>query len=161
MAHPIRLGVGACLLLLSACAPATSTVGTPPPGSTPLLPATVPPTPTPPSSPVALPSYQAGVNLLFYANSGYPTGLSAMLTKLRHDGVNSVSVTFPFYQASLTSDQVASGSGTPPDSQLEGLLETLEGDGFSVMLRPLMDETDLAPGWRGAIEPRSVSAWFA
>ena len=163
-AHLIRLGLGACLLLLSACAPATSTVGTPPPGSTPLLPATAPPatpTPTPTSSPVALPSYQAGVNLLFYANSGYPTGLSKLLTELRHDGVNSIAITFPFYQASLTADSVASGTGTPPDKQLEGLINTLEGDGFSVMLRPLLDETDLAPQWRGAIEPKSPTAWFA
>jgi hypothetical protein len=139
-------------------------VGTPPPGSTPLLPATAPPatpTPTPPSSPVALPSYQAGVNLLFYANSGYPTGLSTMLTKLRHDGVNSISVTFPFYQANPTADSVASGTGTPPDAQVEGLIRTLEGDGFSVMLRPLMDQTDLAPQWRGSIEPKSPTAWFA
>src|ERR1039458_1344508 len=117
--------------------------------------------PTPPSSPVALPSYQAGVNLLFYANSGYPTGLSKMLTELRHDGVNSIAITFPFYQASLTADSVASGTGTPPDTQLEGLINTLEGDGFSVMLRPLLNETDLAPQWRGAIEPRSPTAWFA
>ncbi|MGA3183155.1 MAG: hypothetical protein ABSE52_00950 [Candidatus Dormibacteria bacterium] len=159
-----RLGIGALLLVLGACAPATSTMGTPPPGSTPLLPATLPPptpTPTPPASPVALPSYQAGVNLLFYANSGYPTGLPQLLTELHQDGVNSIAVTFPFYQASLTADSVATGTGTPPDQQLEGLIDTMEGDGFSVMLRPLMDETDLAPEWRGAIAPRSVAAWFA
>jgi hypothetical protein len=84
-----------------------------------------------------------------------------MLTKLRHDGVNSIGVTFPFYQASPAADSVASGAGTPPDTQLEGLIHTLEGDGFSVMLRPLMDETDLAPQWRGSIEPTSPTAWFA
>ena len=110
---------------------------------------------------MALPSYQAGVGLIFYANSGYPTGLAQLLTELHHDGVNSISVTFPFYQSSLTADSVSSGKGTPPDAQLEGMIDTMEADGFSVTLRPLMDETDLAPEWRGAIEPRSVTAWFA
>ena len=159
-----RLGIGAGALLLSACSP-TSAPGTPVPGATPLLPATAPVTtpsaaPTPTASPVPLPAYQAGVNLLFYADAGYQSGLPQLLAELRRDGVNSVAITFPFYQASLTSDAVGSGAGTPPDGQLEGLIDSVEGAGFSVMLRPLEDQTSLAPQWRGAIAPASVSAWF-
>jgi hypothetical protein len=163
---PCLLGAG--LLLLTACAPVSTMETTPLPGATPLLPATLPPspsptmpaTPAPSMSPVALPTYQAGVNLLFYSDADYPAGLTALLTRLRADGVNSVAVTFPFYQASSTASGVGSGSGTPSDQQLTNLIRTLEGDGFSVMLRPLMDQGDLV-SWRGAITPASVSEWFA
>jgi len=160
-----RLAIGAGALLLSACGAATS-AGTPIPGSAPLLPATAPVAtpslaPTPAPSPVPLPAYQAGVDLLFYADAGYKSGLSQLLAELRRDGVNSVAITFPFYQASLTASSVGSGSGTPPDSQLEGLIDSVEAAGFSVMLRPLEDQTSLAPEWRGAIAPASVSAWFS
>ena len=157
-----RLGIGVGALLLSACSAATST-GTPMPGSTPLLPGTPPvttPPPTPTPSPVPLPAYQAGVNLLFYADAGYQSGLPKLLAELRRDGVNSIAITFPFYQASLTANAVGTGSGTPPDAQLEGMIDSVEDAGFSVMLRPLEDQTSLAPEWRGAIAPTSVSAWF-
>ena len=118
------------------------------------------PTPTPVPTPVALPAYQAGVNLLFYANSGWEQEMSALLAELHRDNVNSISLTFPVYQAGPTSTQVTQGSGTPPDTQLEGVVSALEMDGFSVMLRPLMNEGNLAPDWRGTITPSSDAAWF-
>jgi hypothetical protein len=134
--------------------------GTPGVGATPPAPFASTP-PTPPPSPVPLPAYQAGVNLLLYSDPAYATDLPPILAKLHRDHVNSVAVTFPFYMNSLTASSVRTGSGTPPDAQLEGVLDMLEGSGFSVMLRPLMDEKDLAPGWRGSIAPNSISSWFA
>ena len=159
------LGLLASLALLSACGPAAPG-GSDGPRSTPLLPATPPvatrtPVPTPRPTHVPLPAYQAGVNLLLYSDPGYRSALPALITRLRRDHVNSVAVTFPFYQSGLTSSSVHAGSGTPPDAQLSGVVDDLEAAGFSVMLRPLLDESDLAPLWRGAIAPTSVGAWFA
>jgi hypothetical protein len=160
-------GLLVTLLALSGCTQDNS--GGPVAGGTPLLPATMTssptptatPLPTPAPTPVPLPAYQAGVNLLFYADSDWASQLPALVTRLHADNVTCVAFTFPIYQASDTATQVGTGSGTPPDAQLEAVIRTLEGDGFAVMLRPLMDQGDLAPDWRGNISPSSLPAWFA
>lgn len=135
-------------------------------GGTPLLPATATPTPTPtpvptpPPTPVPLPAYQAGVALDFYANSTWKAELPGLLTELHHDRVTCVSLTFPIYQAGDNATQVTAGTGTPSDPDLEAVIRSMEASGFSVTLRPLMDENDLAPDWRGNITPSSDAAWF-
>ena len=164
-----RVGaVGALLslsLLLGCGAPGgqfpTSLPTTPPssPSSSTLTPAT--PVPTPVPTPVSLPSFQAGINLLFYENTDYASQLPPLMAELHKDQINSVALTFPFYQAGLTSTTMVAGSGTPPENQLTTIISSLEENGFSVMLRPLLDETDLAPRWRGMLQPSSVAAWFA
>ena len=133
-------------LLLGCGAPGgqfpTSLPTTPPssPSSSTLTPAT--PVPTPVPTPVSLPSFQAGINLLFYENTDYASQLPPLMAELHKDQINSVALTFPFYQAGLTSTTMVAGSGTPPENQLTTIISSLEENGFSVMLRPLLDETD-------------------
>jgi hypothetical protein len=56
---------------------------------------------------------------------------------------------------------VRRGGDTPTDDALAALVGQARERGFTVMLRPLLDEASILPHWRGEIQPASVSAWFA
>jgi hypothetical protein len=68
---------------------------------------------------------------------------------------------FPIYTDGLHSDVVHRGQYTPPDGYLSEMIRQSRARGFSVMLRPLIDEGNLQPGWRGSIAPTNPTAWFA
>ncbi|NUO46881.1 MAG: hypothetical protein HOV82_33205 [Streptomyces sp.] len=78
-------------------------------------------------------------------------------------GANSVSISFPFYIESRTSNVLSEGAKTPSPARVERVLKVFKDAGFRTTLRPIMDEGSLkqANGWRGNIEPDSRSAWFA
>lgn len=130
--------------------------------------ATPAPTPTPlpaARAPKRPPDHRAGFNLLLYGSAGaYRVKLPVLLEQLRADGANSLAVTFPFYQDGASSTEVRAGKDTPSDSDLDGIVRIAQAAGFSVLLRPVMDEASLIPtdaGWRGSIHPSSRPAWFA
>ncbi|MHC3473732.1 glycoside hydrolase family 113 [Streptomyces sp. 7R007] len=77
-------------------------------------------------------------------------------------GANSVSISFPFYIDSRTSNELSTGAKTPSPQRLERVLKVFKDAGFRTTLRPIMDEGTLKQnnGWRGNIEPASRSAWF-
>jgi hypothetical protein len=76
-------------------------------------------------------------------------------------GANIVSIGFPFFQATPTSNAVNAGFGTPTPARLALLVAAAKAKGLQVEIRPLLDEVSLKPGWRGTIAPTSPSAWFA
>lgn len=84
---------------------------------------------------------------------------------------NSVSINFPFYEVGqtptngqMTASAVQSGSGTPSVQLLASFVRVAQQDGLTVQLRPLLseegDSISQAFGWRGAIAPANVNAWF-
>ncbi|WP_416972364.1 glycoside hydrolase family 113 [Streptomyces sp. 4F14] len=77
-------------------------------------------------------------------------------------GANSVSISFPFFTASPTSDTLSAEAKTPSPERLRTVLHVFEKAGFRTTLRPVMDERALTPtdDWRGSIAPASDSAWF-
>lgn len=106
--------------------------------------------------------FQAGMNILVY---GRPDMREVVDTfeHLRQLGVNSVSINFPFYQTDFRASEVNTNSiYTPTIDELQMLIEKAHHAGFSVMIRPIMDEqVFLADGmWRGQIEPDNPEAWF-
>lgn len=106
--------------------------------------------------------FQAGMNLLIY---GHPDLLEArwMFTHLRELGVNSVAITFPFYQRDWEANEVMINPAiTPTIIELQGLIEEAHAVGLSVMLRPILDEESLVTSnvWRGQIKPTDADAWF-
>ncbi|MGX9891306.1 glycoside hydrolase family 113 [Streptomyces sp. NPDC002276] len=77
---------------------------------------------------------------------------------------NSISVSFPFYTGTRTSNEISGGDKTPTPERLTRVLRIFHEAGLRTTVRPLMDEKSLdtaAGGWRGNIKPTDRTAWFA
>jgi hypothetical protein len=88
-------------------------------------------------------------------------------------GANSIALAYPFYTESITADRVlmsdrcASNPGgaaplqnTVSPERLAVLVRAAHAAGLKVVLRPLLDETNLTK-WRGVLAPANEQAWFA
>ena len=174
-----RLALALSLVVLAAC---TQSVAPLKPSSIPSLAASPSPSlsPSPPPAAVMAPqpimvtsprkspsSFRAGVSLLMYGNDvSYQKESAILFDQLATDNVNSLSIVFPIYQSSYyATDPHADPVHTPSNAELAWIIQSAKARGFSVMLRPLLDERTLygAPpgGWRGGIQPSSSIAWFA
>jgi hypothetical protein len=129
--------------------------------------ATPAPTPTPIKK-VARPrtspaDFQAGLSILVYGHDPGPAdAFGQLLDEVVGDDVNSLAIAFPVYTDGPRSNRVHPGQDTPSDASLTSLVKQAKARGFSIMLRPVLDESSLPPPmWRGQIEPASPSAWFA
>ncbi len=105
--------------------------------------------------------FHSGLSILLYAHDPPLASYAQLLDQLVGDNVNSLSLAFPVYTDGLRSDTVHAGPDTPSDNTLTALVRQAKARGFTVMLRPLLDEASILPNWRGEIEPVSPSAWFA
>jgi hypothetical protein len=78
---------------------------------------------------------------------------------------NSIGITFPMYTDGATPTKVYTKAGTTPTpSSLQALIGYAKDRGLRVMVRPIIDESNIKNGkgaWRGSIKPPSISAWFA
>ena len=106
--------------------------------------------------------FQQGMNVLIY---GHPDMAEAhrVFQHLRKLGVNSVAINFPLYQTDWQGNDVQMNPTiTPTIPELTELIERAHAVGLSVMLRPLLDESNLmiANKWRGQIKPNDPNAWF-
>jgi len=79
-------------------------------------------------------------------------------------GANSVGISFPIFTDGARPTRVYTKDGvTPTSASLQVLIRAAKARGLRVLLRPLLDEANIAtsPGaWRGSIEPRNMAAWF-
>lgn len=106
--------------------------------------------------------FQAGMNVLVY---GHPNISEAdqMYQTLRELGINSIAITFPFFQENWRANEVkVHPTDTPTLTELQTLIEKAHEQGLSVMLRPILDEESMVESdlWRGQIEPNDPDAWF-
>ncbi len=90
-------------------------------------------------------------------------------------GANSVSIAFPFYMTGPTTNTVFTADlcsqaepspvplRSPSPARLAILVQAAESAGLQVMVRPLMDQSNLDAfgDWRGVVAPTSDPAWFA
>ncbi|GAA1895381.1 hypothetical protein GCM10009687_76210 [Asanoa iriomotensis] len=75
---------------------------------------------------------------------------------------NSMAVNFPFDVNGRTGTTVrADAKSTPSPKRMAILLEEAKRSKVRVTLRPLLDESSVAPAWRGKIAPTSRDKWFA
>jgi Glycoside Hydrolase Family 113 len=106
--------------------------------------------------------FEAGFSLLVYSGDSSPAaGYGEVLDRMVALNVNSLAIVFPIYTDDVRSTTVRRGPDTPPDEHLAALVRGARARGFSVMLRPVLDEASILPSWRGAIRPRDAAAWFA
>lgn len=92
-------------------------------------------------------------------------------TAFKGIGANSIGITFPLYMPSLTSNIVTANDEchgphyTPSPPRLGVLVRIAHSLHLEVLLRPVIDETNLrtekAGGWRGIIAPTNVKLWFS
>jgi hypothetical protein len=111
-------------------------------------------------------AFQAGIALLLVGNDkNYKVDAAKLFDSLVFANVNSISISIPifmngYYGTKLFTDP----KKTPSDAELSWLITAAQKRGFSIMLRPLLDQPTLygAPpgGWRGTIRPTSVVNWF-
>src|SRR3981081_2819980 len=76
-------------------------------------------------------------------------------------GANALAISFPFFTPGLHANDVSAAGPTPAPQRLRLLVDGATKRGLRVMLRPLLDEGSLTPGWRGSIEPENRNQWFS
>jgi hypothetical protein len=109
-----------------------------------------------------VPEFQAGFSLLVYAaRPDVSAGYGRLLDHLVGLNVNSLSIVFPVYMDDVAGSTVHPGADTPSDDSLTALVRMARARRLTVMLRPILDEANVLPAWRGAIRPRDPAAWFA
>lgn len=112
--------------------------------------------------------FQNGVQLYWHTNSpssAVTQAASRTLDYVVSLGANSVGISFPIYTDGAKPSYVYAGPETPSPAVLGQVVAAARARGLRVMLRPLIDETNISlPGtgaWRGTIKPVNVPAWFA
>ena len=80
-------------------------------------------------------------------------------------GANSVGITFPIFTDGVEPSHVYAGAATPSTESLSVVLAAAKARGLRVMLRPEIDEQNIAAAgngaWRGTIQPSNTAGWFA
>lgn len=113
-----------------------------------------------------LPSYQKGVNLLWYANSLNDESFPRLIDRLQSYGVNAVNIVYPIFMDDRHASTVYTDSDeTPGWDVMQRPIAMLKERGFLVGLRPSLDERNLTgpdgSNWRGTIDPRNKEGWSA
>jgi len=140
------------------------------PTQTPTLESTPSPTPTAiPVVKVANPrqesgDFQAGMAVVIYGNDQeFEVKTRKLLDRLTRLEVNSLCLVFPLFQDNWTSSTVwVDEKRTPSEERIRLFVRESHKRGFTVMLRPILDEASLMPDgqWRGSIKPQDKKAWF-
>jgi hypothetical protein len=111
-------------------------------------------------------SFQAGAGILLYRpDEGWEEDINRWYAYLAERGVNALSLNVPIFTDGVTSNQVFVTERTPSDEELRFAISRAHQMGFTVLLRPLLDEGILTQGnpydWRGTLRPSSISTWFS
>ena len=118
------------------------------------------------------PTPQLGLNSyvqdLCQSNAVWQRDASGQFASFKALGANSVALAFPVYTASLKSNTLFARRTcgtfyqTPSTARLTVAIKAAHALHLRVLLRPLLDETVLKQegGWRGAIKPTNIKAWF-
>ncbi len=113
--------------------------------------------------------FQAGMNIIlrnsdFSDLSELDWKVDALLQRLTSININSLSLTWLIYTDGVRSNDLFVGDDTPSLEAITLFVSKAKAAGFTVMLRPLIDEQAITASgkdeWRGTIRPRNVEAWF-
>lgn len=118
-----------------------------------------------------IPSFQKGYSFLFYGFEDLDEDeywllkkTTTLLDQLQKDNVNSVSLVFPFNQENSSASVVSSSETiTPSKKAMRLFIREAHKRNMVVMLRPIMDESNLEPlsgEWRGNINPTDRKRWM-
>jgi len=109
--------------------------------------------------------FQAGMAVVIYGNDQeFEVKTRELLDYLASLGANSLCLVFPLFQDNWTSSTVwVDEELTPSKERIRLFIRESHKRGFTVMLRPLLNEGSLVPDgkWRGSIQPQDIEAWFS
>ena len=130
------------------------------------------------SSPPAVTTPQRGIDVyapdVCQTSAAWQQNAVNEMRGIKSLGANSVSIAFPFYTTSPTGNSVFGADlcndpesplpplQSPSPARLAVLVRAAESVGLQVMIRPLMEQSNLyvLGDWRGDIDPTSPTAWF-
>jgi hypothetical protein len=105
-----------------------------------------------------------GINVQFYdygfSKATLTKDAKAVFSYVKTLGANSVAITIPFQVPSTTSNSIVSAVFTPSPTNVGLVVGIAVADKLKVMLRPMVDETNIRPSWRGDIVPSNPTKWF-
>lgn len=109
---------------------------------------------------------QRGVTVLLGADTNFGSKAVSFLDHLAGLGVDSVSAVVIFQQSTYTSSDPQLESSTATPAEIQTLINDAHQRGISVMIRPLMDDTNIIAAtngaqWRGTVLPTDPAAWFS
>ena len=109
---------------------------------------------------------QLGISVLWYvsrdiSDSQLEQQATATMDYLVSERANAININFPFYSGGPSYNRIYAAGGTPTPSQVAIVVKAAIKDKLRVTLRPLLDQGDLGPGWRGSIHPSNLIKWFA
>ena len=103
---------------------------------------------------------QKGVVIKVYTDPNFATKSAAVVEHLATLGVNSVSLVVFFSQSTYQSADPQLKSYDPSTSDIQSFIGLAHARGMSVVVRPLMDDSNLSPQWRGTVLPIDPTSWF-
>lgn len=119
--------------------------------------------------------YVDGIDTYLLYNCVGPTVVSQWakteVAQYKALGANAIGIGFPLYTDSLTSNNIYAKDvcnnvnyQSPPASILAVIVQTAHAAGLKVLIRPLLDQTNLSEEnpsyWRGVIKPSNLKTWF-
>lgn len=130
---------------------------------------------TPQSESSQVPMQIRGINVLYSgSDASDPQQIATLLTTLAAMHVNTIVLTVPIYIDSLTGSQIVTVSeptaqhpnaDTPTPEELQAFIRPAIAQGFTIWLRPLLDERSLIAedpdAWRGQVQPADADTFFA
>jgi len=120
----------------------------------------------------SVPHYQYGIDTFVNDNcesdATWSNWAIEQVNSFKSLGANSIGITFPFYSDSRYSNNVytklvcGTYYSSPSPARVAVIVQRAHAAGLSVVLRPVMDETNLKKQnlWRGLIEPSNTATWF-
>lgn len=112
---------------------------------------------------------QRGVNLYLteydvHASEHFEKDVQRFLDRMEAAGINSISLTWPIYTTSSTSNYVYAGDDSLTSDSVIQFTRIARARGFGVWMHPLLDERILLQEgprqWRGNIRPKNTGVWF-
>ena len=104
---------------------------------------------------------QRGVTVIVYNYQDFGARAASFLDHLAGLGVNSLNVVIVFMQSTYTSSDPHLSPNAATPTQVQEFITDAHQRGMSVMIRPLMDDSNLAPQWRGTVLPTDPASWFS
>lgn len=120
-------------------------------------------------------AFARGVNVLYYGSDAQDTeGIAQLLDTLKGMNVDTILLTYPLYIDSWQGstirevyepDDTNPNGDTPTREEMEAFIKPAIAAGFTVMLRPLIDEQRLSQtgpsdAWRGLYQPGDPEEFF-
>ena len=108
---------------------------------------------------------QRGITVLLQPDQNFSSNAATFVDHLAGLGVNSLSAVVTFQQSTYTSSDPALEPSAPSPGDIQALINEAHQRGISVMIRPLMDDTNIIAAtngaqWRGTVLPTDPAAWF-